>query len=168
MLRFTGTIEEMQKLDVIITDALTREKAINMMLNGQIVDAQTLEEMKSGIGGELKKKGNERFIQVLDGFYKDTEFEFDILVSNEQEDVQIISQNLFTVFTSLAKNPGMLQDPMIRTVFYKWAEKIGINPMELDLAQGQSQMAQPQMPQGMPQMAPQGEQPMVAPMEGRV
>lgn len=168
MLRFTGTIEEMQKLDTLITDALTRENAINMMLNGQLVTADTLEMLKTEISGELKKRGNERFIEVLDGFYKDTEFEFDILVSNEQEDVQIISQNLFTVFTSLAKNPGMLQDPMIRTVFYKWAEKIGINPTELDLAQGQSQMAQPQTGRAPQEMPPQAEQQMVAPMEARV
>ena len=62
-------------------------------------------------------------MSVKERFYSDAEFEFDIIVSNEQEDAQIVSQNLFTVFTSLAKNPGMLQDPVIRTVFYKWAQK---------------------------------------------
>ena len=56
---------------------------------------------------------------------------------------------MFSVFTALASNPGILQDPVIKALFYEYAERAGVSPMKLEIAsmQKQEQMAQMQQPQ---------------------
>ena len=134
VLHFTGSTEELAKLDSAFVKELSNRRAIDLLLDGQYIDEQVMETIRQDISNQLKEMGADRFILIKDGFYKDADFTFDINIENEQEDSQLITSNLFAIFQALASNPTILQDPVIRTLFYEYAERVGVSPMKIEIA----------------------------------
>jgi len=149
ILRFTGSAQELEKLDLAASEVFANDFAIEKMFNNELIFTEELDKIKQDAVKQYRKSGESRFIKIKDAFYDDLEFEFDFNITNEQEDPIAVAQNLQTVFTALASNPQMLQDPRIKILFYKFADKLGVNSSELDLADQQVQQApqQLQMPQ---------------------
>jgi len=149
ILRFTGSAQELEKLDLAASEVFANDFAIEKMFNNELIFTEELDKIKQDAVKQYRKSGESRFIKIKDAFYDDLEFEFDFNITNEQEDPIAVAQNLQTVFTALASNPQMLQDPRIKILFYKFADKLGVNSSELDLADQQAQQApqQLQMPQ---------------------
>jgi len=131
IMHFIGGPEELAKLDNLFADNIVKTRGIEQMLSGKYVEP---EEMKQKVLAEIKKKGGNRFIIIKKGFYKNADIDFDINTQNEQEDMPLVTSNLFTVITTLAKSPGLLQDPVLKTLIYEWAEKSGISPLKLEAA----------------------------------
>jgi len=149
IMRFTGSAQELEKLDLAASEVFANDFAIEKMFNNELIFTEELDKIKQDAIKQYRKSGESRFIKIKDAFYDDLEFEFDFNITNEQEDPIAVAQNLQTVFTALASNPQMLQDPRIKILFYKFADKLGVNSSELDLADQQAQQApqQLQMPQ---------------------
>jgi len=149
ILRFTGSAQELEKLDLAASEVFANDFAIEKMFNNELIFTEELDKIKQDAVKQYRKSGESRFIKIKDAFYDDLEFEFDFNITNEQEDPIAVAQNLQTVFTALASNPQMLQDPRIKILFYKFADKLGVNSSELDLADQQAQQTpqQLQMPQ---------------------
>lgn len=143
IMHFVGGPEELAKLDNLFAQNVVKTKGIEQMLSGRYVDP---EQLKQQVLAEIKKGGNNRFIIIKKGFYKNADIDFDINVQNEQENIPLVTSNLFTVITTLAKSPGALQDPVLKTLIYEWAEKSGISPLKLESASNMkeqnAQMAQ--------------------------
>lgn len=141
VLRFTGSLEDVGKLDRAIADSLTREEVLKRLLDGQAVTIEEKKAIEDNIKSQLKKRGAKRFIEVANGFYGDADFEFDFMVTNEQEDVAVAAQNLFNIMGALAKNPDILKNPMMKVLFNQYAQKVGVSPARLELAE-QEEMEQ--------------------------
>jgi len=136
ILRFTGTPEELNKLDIAYVDVMARDYVFKSVLEGGRVPSQEEVDMyKQNVALTLKKEGGTRFVNVAEKFYDDTEFEFDIIVDNEQENVSVTAQNMFQILTAVGQNPGLLQDPVTKQLIYEYASKIGINPIKLEVAE---------------------------------
>lgn len=155
IMRFTGTVQELDKLDQAAAEVYANDVVKERILSGQDITIEDQQALKDKAIETFRKQGENRFLKIKDAFYDDVEFEFDFLVTNEQEDPSQIAQNLQTVFMALATNPQMIQDPRIKVLFYKFAEKLGVSPGELELADQQATQMQQVMPQQAPQ-APQG------------
>lgn len=147
VLRFIGEPEEIARLDETVSPYFVKRKIISELLNGDMIDNARVEEIKKEISLELKGSGAERYVKVLRDHYKDTEFEFDFIITNEQVDTAVQSQNMFMILQQLAQNPTLIDDPVLRTVFYKYCEEIGIQPMELEIAQHQREQLKKQQEQ---------------------
>lgn len=155
ILRFMGSVEDVQKLDGLITKSLLRNTIMERLLDGQIITEEDASKLEQELSGQLKQRGMNRFLKVIEGFYKDAEMEFDFMVTNEQENVATTATNLMTLITSLAQNPQMLDNPTVKTLLYEYAQKIGISPMKLELADNKKAEQQPQQP-AQPQPDAQG------------
>lgn len=159
ILRFTGEPDQLAKLDDAYTDVMVRNKIVEHVLSGGKVP--TIEEaqmLKQNFVLTLKKEGATRYMDIRERFYDDVEFEFDIMVANEQENVATIAQNMFQILTAIAQNPTLLDDPVSKTLLFEYAQKIGISPIKLEVAQGQRMQQQAQQPQQLPQGLPGGGQ----------
>lgn len=135
ILRFTGSLAEMRKLDDAIVEAMTRQTLIDRLLNGTIVTNEDKQTVMDQIRVQLQKRGAERWVNVAQGFYDNVEADFDFIVTNEQKDIQTLSSNLFTILSAIAGNPAMLQIPVVKSMIKKYAEMIGIPAVELDFAE---------------------------------
>lgn len=152
IMHFTGTPEELAKLDGVFVKNIAGRMAIDMLLSGKPVYTDDYEAIRESVRKMLTENGADRFITIKDAFYKNADWTFDINIDNEQEDSQLLTNNLFSVFSALASNPGILQDPVIKALFYEYAERAGVSPMKLEIASIQkseqdAQMAQAQMAQ---------------------
>lgn len=162
ILNFTGTVDDLNKLDKIIIKQAVRAEIIKRLLSGKTVTQEDAKALENRFNSDLKGRGGKRFLNIKKDFYRDVEFEFDIMVNNEQEDVAVLANNYFTALDALAKNPEMLKNPLTRAVFNQWAQRIGISPAKLELIEQQEaenapqpmQMpSMPQLPQGQPNPA---------------
>jgi hypothetical protein len=163
---FMGDTTEIQKYDELVVSSLSRRAMIEKMLNGQLFSDIDLETTKEDIRKQLKSMGASRWTKVKEGLYKNSDIKYDFIISNEQEDLNIMSQNIFTVIQTLAKSPGVLQDPVLKTLIYKYANTIGVGTQELELAE-QQQSAMTNQAQVMPGMNP-NQQPNQQPNEAQI
>lgn len=155
ILRFTGTPDDLQKLDQGYIDVLTRDFIFKTTFStGRVPSQEEIDLIKQNYALVLKKEGGTRFVDVKKGFFDDIEFEFDIMIGNEQENVALIAQNMFQILTAIGQNPGLLDNPVTKTLIFEYAQKIGINPLKLEVAQSQ-QVQQPNMQQQNPNLPQQ-------------
>jgi hypothetical protein len=139
ILRFTGSMSDMRKVDDAIVDAMTRQEMMDRLLKGNIQTAEDREQISSEIRVQLAKRGGERWIKVVEGYYKDIKADFDFIITNEQKDVQTLASNLFSVLSAVASNPEMLKNPLTKALLKKYSEMIGIPAVELDFADADAQ-----------------------------
>lgn len=164
ILRYMGGLDDIKKLDNMVVKATVRSEVMEMLLKGKIVTSDDIEKMEEDAKNKLKQRGTSRFLKITDKFYKDAEFEFDFMLTNEQENVGGMATNLFQLITALAQNPTLLENPVVKTLVYEYAQKIGISPIKLEMADNkreeasaqvpQQQAQEPQPSQAMPEMAP--------------
>lgn len=129
---FTGGPEEIAKLDDVIASNLSWQYGKDELLNGKVVNQ---EDIKEQLLKELRKSGANRYLFIKEKFYKNLNVKFDINTQNEQEDSTLITQNLFGIIQALSANPGVISDPVIKELFYTYAEKLGVSPIKLEIAQ---------------------------------
>lgn len=143
VMRFVGSSQELQKLDMAAAEVCASDYVKEQMMKGEVTTPEELDAYKQAKLDEYKVLGESRFLKLKDAFYDDVEFEFDIVIGNEQIDPATMVQNTQAVFMSVAQNPMILQDPRVKMLFYKYAENLGISPAEIELADQQAS----QMPQ---------------------
>lgn len=149
IMRFTGSLSDLRKVDDVIVESMTRAEMMKRLLDGKIVTHEDKQLLQDQIRVQLTKRGAERWIKVVQGFYNNIQADFDFIVSNEQKDLQTMSSNLFTVLSAVAGNPAMLQNPLTKALLKKYAEVIGIPAVELDFAEADaSEMEQRTMAAG--------------------
>lgn len=157
IMRFTGSPEELERLDEAAADIFANENVFNRFLKGQIPNIVTQAEDKQKALNEYKKLGENRFLKIKDKLYSDINFEFDFNLNNEQVDPATVMQNTFTVLQALAQNPALLDDPRLKPLFYKYAESIGVSPAEIELADARKKkdIQQVPLPNGQTNQPPQ-------------
>lgn len=152
IMRFTGNTQELQKLDEAASEVYANDYVKKKILSGSFTTTADFDAAKQKAVAVYQKLGENRFLKIKNAFYDDAEFEFDFLITNEQADPAKMATNIQAV---LAEVPNLnMQDPMVKLLFSKLCEQLGISQGELELAQQQSdQQAQQMMAQG--QQAPQ-------------
>jgi len=96
IMRFTGSSQELQKLDEAAAELYANDEIKKMALNGELVTVEMQEALRQKAKDHYKKLGENRFIKVKNAFYKNAEFDFDFNVGNEQINPQTIATNTVT------------------------------------------------------------------------
>lgn len=156
LMRFTGTAQELMKLDNAAAELYANDFIKQRMLNGENITPDEVDAAKQKMIAHYRKSGMNRFIKIKKALYRNPEFEFDYVIDDENVDVQTMATNLKSIVTDLAANPNILQDPRLKLLYFKFAETIGINPAELEMADEQAQDQQSQQPPVQPGQAPPG------------
>lgn len=140
IMRFVGTTQEIEKLDRAAAEVYANDVVKEKILNGEKVYKEDEDAIKQRAITEYRKTGDSRFLKIKEALYDDVNFEFDFIITNEQEDLATKTQNYQVVMTALmqAAATGALQDPRVKLAFGKWAENMGISQAEFDLADQQA------------------------------
>lgn len=94
---------------------------------------------------DLNMTGNERYIEVPDGYFDRISYKVSVVTTGENRNKAAILETLNNILLTVAKNPQILQDPVMLGIFRKIADVAGVSPSELGLskqAQGQPQNEQ--------------------------
>lgn len=142
IMRFTGSAQELLKIDQAAAEIYANDLVKKAILEGDLVTLQGIELQKEEYMQKMKKTGTNRFLQIKKSFYKDAEYNFDYIIDNEQVDPQVLATNIKSILADLSSNPAILQDPRLKLLYFKYAEKLGVNPAELEMADNQAQELQ--------------------------
>ena len=155
ILRFIGSPEDMARFDNLVTPFYVTDEVIKRTLKGETIYAPELEKIKNDVQMSLKKQGSQRFTKLKENFYKNSQFMFDFVTTDEQRDTAVLAQNTFKLISDLSQNPAVLDDPVLKVFYFKYASMIGISPMELELAVQKRQESQANQQQQTPQVQAQ-------------
>lgn len=147
IMKFAGTAQELMKIDLAASEVIANDFIKSKIINGEVVTQEEVDALKARYIESNRKLGENRFLKIKNAFYDDAEFEFDFIIGNEQADPATIVQNTQTVFMAIAQNPTILQDPLVKMLFFKYAEQLGVSPAEIELAEQQSSQLPAQMQQ---------------------
>jgi hypothetical protein len=157
ILMFTGSAEDLDKLDNLAADAYATRVGMEKMLNGEPYTAEDKQADVQKAIETYRKNGAKRFVDIEEGFFNDLEDEYDILITGEQQNQTVEAQNI-AQFLSVISNPAIAQNPAAKIFIADYAKKIGLNPLKVEMALNQIQ--QPQLPTGQSQQGQQtGQQP---------
>lgn len=171
IMRFTGTAQELDKLDTAAAELYANEVIIKTAISGGTINAELQDTARQKAIKEYRKNGTNRFLKIKEQFYKDAKFNFDFDIENQDTDPNKLLQGIEALFGFL-QNPAVLQDPRLKMLFYQAAEQFGISPAEIEFADNQAtQMEQDgrlpklqgQNTQGQPQPQPSPIQPQLTP-----
>lgn len=163
IMRFTGTTQELQKMDDAAAEVYANDYVKSEILAGRAPVKEEWDAAKVKATAQYQKLGENRYLKIKDAFYDDAEFEFDFLVTNEQADPNKMANNIQNI---LAEMPNLnLDDPRQALLFNKLCEQLGIPQAELELAgQQATQMQQEQARQQPLQMGQVPSKPVASPV----
>ena len=142
IMRFTGSAQEIDKLDAAAAELYVNEVIVKAAMAGERPGVDMQNQARQKALREYRTMGTNRFLKIKESFYDDAKFEFDFNIDNEQLDPNRVLQGVQTLFGFL-QNPAVLQDPRMKMLFYQAAESLGIAPAEMEFADSQAtQMTQ--------------------------
>lgn len=136
----------------------TRNKKLkDQILSGEIADDIPVAEIEQDLKKSLSVFGNQRSVKPSEvpdktwkEFFKDFEWDAEVDVTHESEDVNEALTSLTTTFQTIAGMQGRPMTPDERLLFSQIMEKSGtVSPLQLSFAQAN----QPQVMQGQPTQA---------------
>jgi len=155
VLRFTGSIGEINKMRDIISTSLARREQYTAMVEGR--EVKTEEELKAQYTKELQRYGDKVWLKIIDDFYKDIDWKVDLVIMGENMNLIAEMQNRINLLQFTAKDPTIWSDPIKRHIIFSALSRTGTRTAELDAIQREAQ-ASPQLPPGATSApgAPQG------------
>jgi hypothetical protein len=136
ILIFTGNTEELNIFDDKFAQAKANRFFVQQLIKtGQAPTNDDLEAYKLNITINLKRGVIDRQVIIEQDYFADSDIWLDFNLTNEAFDVNSAFQGSNSVLIALAQNPSILQDPRLKTIFYKYMESLGINPTEIELAE---------------------------------
>ena len=144
--------DELDKIDQAYINSLIKKELEKVIKAGGFVDPAEIEQARVSAQDKLAQTGSHRYLDIPDDFFKDIKVKVDIVTTGEQQNKQATLESLSNIFSTVASNPAILQDPVLSDIFYSMVEiaGAGISPVTLSAkARQQPQMTAPQ-PGGMP------------------
>lgn len=139
IMRFTGSGQELAKLDQAAAELYANDVMKTEMLKGNMVTPEHMDAAKQKALDTYKKLGTNRFLKIKENFYQDAEFEFDFLVTNEQADPAKMAANIQAVLAEMPQLSPLMGDPRVKLLIDKLYDQLGISAAEIELADQQAQ-----------------------------
>ncbi len=127
VLNLTG--EDAVQLRKLQTNVQANEALLNYVeKNKHLPSDEEIKMMKSTSKNEVL---NEEQEMIPEGFFDDVDYKLDIIITGEQEDTRVQSQNLQMALQAISSNRALLKDPVTRKIFNRILEKGGISLEEI-------------------------------------
>lgn len=159
--RLTGSMEELQKLRMNVAQNYAHQKAVDLMLEGELVTQEMYDMLVDEELTSLAKDGDAMWVSVRKNFFKNLDYYVDLVVSGENRNIFAQVGNAQAILQAL-QDPTILQDAGKKAVFFKALSGLGMHISELQDLESKVQEQQAAMQQQPMQPAPQMQQPVMA------
>jgi hypothetical protein len=152
LVRFAGSLDDIQRFDNLLADnAVENFGYQRLQATGFWVDDTTKEDFKQSVLDQLKQAQLVRSVKIPKAFFKGILDDVSVEYDNQNINIPLEAQNLLSLITAIGANPNLITDPVTRKLMYRYAELIGVSPVELELAR-ENQPQQEQMLQQLGQL----------------
>ena len=132
ILRVASGGEEIDRLDqIVVNQRLNEDVRKYLMTNHVLPPRQVYETMKSVLQNAIHSMDN-RYIDVPAGFYKNLDYEMEIIVTGESIDVGARLASLRGVLDLFAVQPQLRNDPSMKRIITEILSLVGLDPNLLD------------------------------------
>lgn len=149
--------DELKGLDKAYSLHAANKTVIDSILSGKLVSAEDYDQLQQGAMDLIQQTKSHRFLDIPKDYYKDLEPKLTITTTGEQRNKAATLESLTNVMLLVAKNPSILQDPVLSQVFSRIIELSGSGISPMSLAAGIQEQAKQIQAQnaGQPNQAPQ-------------
>lgn len=140
------TKEELDEVDEAYVNHLVFNQLEKLVKAKKLVNPLEIEMAKQSIRQKMAQTKSHRYLEVPDKYYDDLEEEVDIITTGEQKNKSAMLESLSNIFTTVAANPAILQDPVLSEVFYQIVETAGASISPITIAARAKAMQNMQMP----------------------
>ena len=152
------TDDELNRIDEGFKKFKAKRSIIGKVLEGGNVSEVDYQEELANISKELSMTGNQRYIEVPEGYFDGIEYKVSVVTTGENRNKAAVLETLNTILVTVAKNPQILQDKVLMGIFKKIADVAGVSPAELGLEETKATLHQ-----GQEQIIPNAQAPAVLP-----
>lgn len=135
VLRYSGDMQEMQKIRDRAVQGYLREEILNGRM--PIPTQQEYQALVQEWTLKYKKAGTKMWIAIEKDFFKNLDYELSLEVTGEGKDVQTWLSNLMEVFNIVSANPILMENPLLKRILYKMLTAIGMSVTELENAEAE-------------------------------
>lgn len=132
-LRMTSSPSDILQLDDMLIDVQFNQYVIDQAKQGRVVNSVQEKDIKDEMYRKLRSQGPNRYVKVLQGYYKDKLNDIIVLIGNERKDVAKVANNNLSFF-QMIQNPALLDDPVMRLFVTNYGRDIGVDTAALELA----------------------------------
>lgn len=127
------TIDELMMIDEAFSIDKANKKVIENAVKGKPMTQEEYEKEIQLQKELIQKTGSRRFLQIPNDYFKDAEFDVDILITGEQLNKSATFESISNILATVGSNPAILQDPIMNKLFAKVVELagVGISPVEI-------------------------------------
>lgn len=150
------SLEELQYVsDAIVTNTVNN-RIKQLILNGQTVTPEQQDAFTTLYKEQFNKKGNQHFIEIIKGEFKNTPLAVKVSVKGKSKDLSARTDKLVNIFRQIIVNPAVLKIPAIGKIFNDILESSGLDPADFS-GITKEQIADTQPQQGQPSQGPQSQ-----------
>jgi len=144
ILAYEFSPEELKDIDKNFSTREANDKAIEKILNGEIVTQEDYDKYLEVADTFIKGTKAQRFIQIPKNFYKDLEAKVTVNITGEQRNKAATLESLNNILTVYASNPNLANDPVASQLLAKIIELSGsgISPVQITNAVAEAQKMQ--------------------------
>lgn len=124
------TFDEMQFVSYQIADNFANRQVVEQILNGEVIDKESIDAYKQKIKDEFMKSGNKKFIEILDGEMKGDNLGVMVNIAGKQKDLAGRVDKLTNIFRTILSAPQILQTPGMAKLFNEILEASGLSPVD--------------------------------------
>ena len=143
-------LDELQAIADSLVICETNKMIKQMILKGEDIYPDMIEEKKAKVREQFMKGGNKRFLEIFKDEMKDAEMDVAVNIAGKQKNLAQMTDKLVNILRQLAQNPAILDDPRMAKIFNQVLEASGLSPIDFYMPPKPPQQLpqNPQMPQG--------------------
>lgn len=144
ILRYVGSMEEMERLRNNFATHLANEEIIGKVLDGQILLPGEQEEIMQKYIKQLSTNaGDHAWVEVMDKFFEGIDYEVELVITGENKNLYAQIANSQGML-SLLSDPTLMQDPVRRAIFLEMLSSLGMRSSHIEDLANKAQQAQQQ------------------------
>jgi hypothetical protein len=166
--RLAGSMQEIMKLRKNYARNYANSKFADYVLSPEFASSdtppmtpETYQQLQDMALQTVSKMGDKIWVEVEEKFFKDLDYEVDIVSTGENKNIYSQINNGNALLMALAKDPTITTDPMKKQILFKVMSAMGWHMSELEDMESSALQEQQQMinEQGQLQQANSGQQP---------
>jgi hypothetical protein len=148
------SLEELQYVTEKLVTNETNKMIKRLVLNGEDITPELVEEYKQQVTESFKKKGTKHFIEILKGEFKGASLGVKVNIAGKQKNLAARVDKLTNVIRTVMAAPQLLATPAMANIFNQILEASGLDPVDFSDFKMPAEPQQQTAPQEQPQASP--------------
>ena len=123
------SLEEMQAIADQVVTSTVNKAIVQKILSGNILDYGEVDAMKETYKEIFFKKGNKKFFKIFKDELQGLPIDIEVNVTGEEKNKALMAEKMGAVFSQIAQNPALLDDPRMSKLFNEILEASGLSPL---------------------------------------